>query len=97
MKKILLAALLSAAASAGAQDYPTKAINLIVPNPPGGMNQIHAQPLGAIIEKLYKQPAPVLNKPGATAAAGTQVIAVLLSRMIGAPQATALTVAVMPG
>lgn len=75
MKKILLATLLSAAASAGAQDYPTKAINLIVPNPPGGMNQIHAQPLGAIIEKLYKQPAPVLNKPGATAAAGTGFVA----------------------
>lgn len=75
MKKILLAALLSAAASAGAQDYPTKAINLIVPNPPGGMNQIHAQPLGAVIEKLYKQPAPVLNKPGATAAAGTAFVA----------------------
>ena len=40
MKKLLLAALLSAAATAGAQDFPTKAINLIVPNPPGGMNQI---------------------------------------------------------
>ena len=38
MKKLLLAALLSAAATAGAQDFPTKAINLIVPNPPGGMN-----------------------------------------------------------
>ena len=39
------------------------------------MNQIHAQPLGAVIEKLYKQPAPVLNKPGATAAAGTAYVA----------------------
>jgi tripartite-type tricarboxylate transporter receptor subunit TctC len=54
-----------------AQEYPTRAISLIVPNPPGGMNQIHAQPLGAVIEKLYKQPAPVINKPGGTAAAGT--------------------------
>ena len=57
------------------QDFPARAINLIVPNPPGGMNQIHAQPLGAVIEKLYKQPAPVLNKPGATAAAGTAFVA----------------------
>jgi tripartite-type tricarboxylate transporter receptor subunit TctC len=39
------------------------------------MNQIHAQPLGAVIEKLYKQPAPVLNKPGATAASGTAYVA----------------------
>jgi tripartite-type tricarboxylate transporter receptor subunit TctC len=28
-----------------------------------------------VIEKLYKQPAPVLNKPGATAAAGTGYVA----------------------
>ena len=78
MKKVLLATLFGifgATATAGAQDYPSRAINLIVPNPPGGMNQIHAQPLGAIIEKLYKQPAPVLNKPGATAAAGTGFVA----------------------
>jgi tripartite-type tricarboxylate transporter receptor subunit TctC len=64
-----------AAAVSHAQDFPTRAINLIVPNPPGGMNQIHAQPLGAVIEKLYKQPAPVLNKPGGTAAAGTAFVA----------------------
>ena len=58
-----------------AQDFPSRTINLIVPNPPGGMNQIHAQPLGAVIEKLYKQPAPVINKPGGTAAAGTGFVA----------------------
>lgn len=76
MKPILIAAALSLAASGvHAQDFPTRAINLIVPNPPGGMNQIHAQPLGAVIEKLYKQPAPVINKPGATAAAGTGYVA----------------------
>src|SRR5450759_4241747 len=76
MKRILIAAVLGFAASgAHTQDFPTRAINLIVPNPPGGMNQIHAQPLGAVIEKLYKQPAPVLNKPGATAASGTAYVA----------------------
>ena len=76
MKSLSLAVLLSIAAICGyAQDFPSRAINLIVPNPPGGMNQIHAQPLGAVIEKLYKQPAPVLNKPGATAASGTAYVA----------------------
>jgi tripartite-type tricarboxylate transporter receptor subunit TctC len=76
MKHSLLAVALGFAASCGyAQDFPARAINLIVPNPPGGMNQIHAQPLGAVIEKLYKQPAPVLNKPGATAASGTAYVA----------------------
>ena len=76
MFRALPAAALALVAAVGhAQDYPARAINLIVPNPPGGMNQIHAQPLGAVIEKLYKQPAPVLNKPGATAAAGTAFVA----------------------
>lgn len=76
MKRILIAAVLGFTASvAHTQDFPTRGINLIVPNPPGGMNQIHAQPLGAVIEKLYKQPAPVINKPGATAAAGTGYVA----------------------
>lgn len=76
MKRILIAAVLGFAASgAHTQDFPARGINLIVPNPPGGMNQIHAQPLGAVIEKLYKQPAPVINKPGATAAAGTGYVA----------------------
>ena len=76
MKRSLLAVILGFAALGGyAQDFPARTINLIVPNPPGGMNQIHAQPLGAVIEKLYKQPAPVLNKPGATAASGTAYVA----------------------
>jgi tripartite-type tricarboxylate transporter receptor subunit TctC len=66
---------LLAAASAGAQDYPAKAITITVPNPPGGMNQIHAQPLSAVIERLTKQPAPVVNRAGGTAAIGTAYVA----------------------
>ena len=65
-----------AAATAHAQEpYPSRAISIIVPNPPGGMNQITAQPLSAVIERLTKQPAPVLNKPGGTAAVGTAYVA----------------------
>src|SRR6185436_11964101 len=71
----LVATLGFMATAACAQDFPARAISLIVPNPPGGMNQIHAQPLGAVVEKLYKQPAPVFNKPGGTAAAGTAFVA----------------------
>jgi tripartite-type tricarboxylate transporter receptor subunit TctC len=64
-----------AAASSYAQDYPTRAITITVPNPPGGMNQIHAQPLSAVIERMTKQPAPVVNRPGGTAAVGTAYVA----------------------
>src|SRR5918998_5880803 len=77
MKRTLIAiAVALVAASAAAQEtYPSRAINIIVPNPPGGMNQITAQPLSAVIEKLTKQPAPVINKPGGTAAVGTAYVA----------------------
>ena len=79
MKKTLLAIAVVtgaiAATLAHAQDYPTKAITITVPNPPGGMNQIHAQPLSATLEKLTSQPAPVVNRPGAVAAAGTAFVA----------------------
>ncbi|HTE15127.1 MAG TPA: tripartite tricarboxylate transporter substrate binding protein [Burkholderiales bacterium] len=78
MKKLLFVASLIAGIIAApaiqAQDFPTKAITLTVPNPPGGMNQIHAQPLSAILEKLTGQPAPVVNRPGAVAAAGTAFV-----------------------
>ena len=77
MNRLLSAVALSVAATtAFAQEsYPSRAIQIIVPNPPGGMNQITAQPMSAIIEKLTKQPAPVVNKPGATAAVGTAYVA----------------------
>lgn len=75
MKRLLLAAALGFAAAVHAQDYPSKAINITVPNPPGGMNQIHAQPLSAVLEKLTKQPAPVINRAGGTAAVGTAYVA----------------------
>ena len=69
-------ALALAASGVCAQEaYPSRAIQIIVPNPPGGMNQITAQPLSAVIEKATKQPAPVLNKPGGTAAVGTAYVA----------------------
>jgi tripartite-type tricarboxylate transporter receptor subunit TctC len=73
----LTAALAVALAAAGihAQDYPVKPITITVPNPPGGMNQIHAQPLSAVIERMTKQPAPVVNRPGGTAAIGTAYVA----------------------
>jgi tripartite-type tricarboxylate transporter receptor subunit TctC len=77
MKHVLATAVLVfAAASATAQDaYPSRAIQIIVPNPPGGLNQITAQPLSAVLEKMTKQPAPVINKPGGTAAVGTAYVA----------------------
>lgn len=75
MKRLLIAVACAAAFAAHAQSFPSKAVTLVVPNPPGGMNQIHAQPLSAVIERLTKQPAPVVNRAGGTAAVGTAYVA----------------------
>lgn len=76
MKRLLItAACASLSLAAQAQTFPSKAMTVVVPNPPGGMNQIHAQPLSAIIERLTKQPAPVVNRAGGTAAIGTAFVA----------------------
>jgi tripartite-type tricarboxylate transporter receptor subunit TctC len=73
--KMLVAVLLGLAAlGAQAQDYPTRPVTLVVPNPPGGMNQIHAQPFSVSWERLTKQAAPVVNRPGATGALGTAFV-----------------------
>ncbi len=75
MKRLLIALACAAAVGANAQGFPSKAMTVVVPNPPGGMNQIHAQPLSAVIERLTKQPAPVVNRSGGTAAVGTAFVA----------------------
>jgi tripartite-type tricarboxylate transporter receptor subunit TctC len=68
-------ALLMAAGVHAQESFPSRPISVIVPNPPGGMNQITAQPLAVVLERILKQPAAVLNKPGGTAAVGTAFVA----------------------
>ncbi|MDP1536659.1 MAG: tripartite tricarboxylate transporter substrate binding protein [Burkholderiales bacterium] len=76
MNRLLIAVACALSAFAvHAQSFPNKAMTVVVPNPPGGMNQIHAQPLSAVIERLTKQPAPVVNRAGGTAAVGTAFVA----------------------
>jgi tripartite-type tricarboxylate transporter receptor subunit TctC len=55
---------------AGAQDYPTKPITMIVPFPPGGVADIVGRPLAASMEKHLKQPVVVTNRTGAGGAVG---------------------------
>jgi tripartite-type tricarboxylate transporter receptor subunit TctC len=75
MKRLLFVAALSFAATVHAQDYPTRTITITNPNPPGGMNQLHAQALSTVLEKIANQPAPIVNRPGGTAAVGTAYVA----------------------
>lgn len=57
--------------AAFAADYPTRAIDLIVPYAPGGTTDLVARIVAAELGKELGQPVIVLNKPGAGGAIGS--------------------------
>jgi tripartite-type tricarboxylate transporter receptor subunit TctC len=61
---------------ADAQDaYPSHAITMISPFPPGGVSDTVTRPLDAALEKVLKQPVVLENKSGAAGAVGAQYVA----------------------
>jgi tripartite-type tricarboxylate transporter receptor subunit TctC len=59
-----------------AQDaYPSKAVSMINPFPPGGVVDVVGRPLAAIMEKSLKQPVVMVNRPGAGGAVGFASVA----------------------
>src|SRR5499426_615049 len=73
----IAAALLFAAIStrAGAQEYPTRAIRLIVPLTPGSGADIAGRIIAKTMTEAWHQPVVVENRPGAGGQIGTQVVA----------------------
>ncbi len=72
----LLACLALAALTAHAQtDYPSKAITMIVPFPPGGVADITARPVAEAMGRILKQPVIVENKAGAGGGVGMAYVA----------------------
>jgi tripartite-type tricarboxylate transporter receptor subunit TctC len=67
--------LLLASACALAQDYPQRAVRIIVPYPPGSGTDIVARLLGQRIGESWGQPMVVENRPGAGAIVGVDAIA----------------------
>lgn len=61
--------------AAHAQDYPSKAIKIIVPLPPGGSNDVLARLLGQKMSESFGQPVIVENKPGAAGNIATELMA----------------------
>lgn len=57
-----------------AQTYPSKAITVVVPFPPGGPNDIIARTLGQQLATQLKQPVIVENKAGATGNIGALAV-----------------------
>jgi tripartite-type tricarboxylate transporter receptor subunit TctC len=76
--QVLLAAtlLLPMAAPALAQEaFPSHAVTMIVPFPPGGVADTTGRPTAAAMEKVLKQPIAVTNRPGAGGAVGNAAVA----------------------
>ena len=65
----------AASTSALAQDYPTRAIRLIVPLTPGSGADIAGRIIGKFMSETRHQPVVVENRPGAGGQIGTQVVA----------------------
>ena len=61
--------------SASAQTYPTRAVRLMVPFPPGGATDIIGRLVSAKMQDVWGQPVVVENKPGAGTVVGTDYVA----------------------
>jgi tripartite-type tricarboxylate transporter receptor subunit TctC len=73
--RIALSASIAIAPAAAAAEYPTKAIRLIVPYPPGGGNDAIARLLAQKISESWGQQLIVDNRPGAGTTIGTTLAA----------------------
>ena len=67
----LFALLMCVSLTALAQDYPSKAIQLIVPNGPGGGTDTFGRVIAQRLSERLNQKVIVDNKPGAQAGIGT--------------------------
>ena len=64
------------AGRAAAQDaFPTHAVTIVNPYPPGGANELVTRPLAAAMEPLLKQPIVIETKAGAGGQVGAQFVA----------------------
>jgi len=62
--------------SANAQEiYPSRAVTIISPFPPGGATDVVTRPLAAVMETIVKQPMVLETKAGAAGQVGAQVAA----------------------
>lgn len=73
-RRALATFLIGFGAVAGAQDYPTRAIEWVVPYPAGGGTDVVARLLAEVMGKSLGQPMVVNNKPGAATNIGAEYV-----------------------
>jgi len=81
-RDILAAAGLSAAGlalngrmAAAQADYPSRAVQMVVAFPPGGQADTVARPVSSALERMWRQPVPVVNRGGAGGSIGSASVA----------------------
>jgi putative tricarboxylic transport membrane protein len=72
---LLVVGLLGVASTAHAEDYPSKAVSLVVPYPAGGRTDLTARAVAQFLKAELGQPVVVVNKPGASGVIGAKEVA----------------------
>ena len=66
---------LACCGAAFAQSYPSKAVRMIVPFPPGGGTDYTARLIGQKLSETWKHPVVIENRPGASTIIGSDLVA----------------------
>jgi tripartite-type tricarboxylate transporter receptor subunit TctC len=72
---LALAAMLAALTGAGAQDYPSRPVKIIVPFPAGGTADVMPRVIGEWLSRKWAQPVVVENRTGAAGNIGAEAAA----------------------
>ena len=75
IRTLLLSSLLAWTAAAQADNWPDKAITMVVPSAPGGSTDFVARLVGEGLSKALGQPIVIDNKAGAAGNLGTEAVA----------------------
>ena len=72
---MVLASVMCFTVSAGAQDYPTKPVQLIIPFTAGSATDFVGRTVGQELSKMWDQPVMFDNRPGAGGTVGAGMVA----------------------
>jgi tripartite-type tricarboxylate transporter receptor subunit TctC len=75
MKRLVAALLLLVPCLAFTQPYPSRAVRIIVPYPPGGATDVMARVIAQKLNEAWQQPVVVENKAGASGSVGSEMVA----------------------